>query len=172
MIVAFVAFIFVFLPLWFIPRGVVYFLAAVQAANNCQPLTRKNFYYGMVIAVAMVMFASAHLRAEWPMLFYVLPFLIVVVFTLIAEQVSYRAAELKARSVGHTAQGREWVAIVSASGAILLLAAVLYALVPQASWRQLEWRFGAPAAARGEHDEEGERGAHDRDHVISSRGPR
>ena len=120
--------------------------SVLQAANNSQPLTRKNLYYGMVIAVAAVLFASAHLRAEWPMLFYILPFLIVVVFTLIAEQVSHQAAESRTRSVGRTAQGREWVAIVSASGVILLLAAVLYALVPQASWRELEWRFGAPAA--------------------------
>jgi hypothetical protein len=158
MVVAFAVFILVFLPLWFIPRGVVYFLAAVQAANNSQPLTRKNLYYGIVIAVAMVMFASAHMRAQWPMLFYVLPFLIVVVFTLIAEQVSHQAAESRTSSLGRTAQGREWVAIVSASGAILLLAAMLYALVPQASWRQLEWRFGAPAAGT-DHPGDGESAA-------------
>jgi len=146
LVLAFVALLFVFLPIWFLPRGIVYFIVAIQLASNTQALTRKTLYYGLVIAASIVIFASGHMRATWAMLFYILPFVVAAVFTLVAEQVSRQATEFRARSVGKTAAGREWIAIFSASMAILIVAAFLYAMVPQISWRNAEWSFGLPAA--------------------------
>jgi hypothetical protein len=136
------AFLLLFLPIWRLPQAGVYLLAALQAASNCTAVTRRKLYQGMTVALVLVLYASAHYRANWSMLFYLIPFLVVAVFTLVADQISQHHAALATRQVGHATSGGQWLAIASASGVILLVSLLLYLLTPQPDWGSLNWRYG------------------------------
>jgi hypothetical protein len=135
-------FLLLFMPIWGLPQAGVYLLAALQAASNCTAVTRRKLYQGMTVALVLVLYASAHYRANWSMLFYLIPFLMVAVFTLVADQISQHSATLAARQVSHSATGGQWQAIGSASGMILLVSLLLYLLTPQPDWGSLNWRYG------------------------------
>lgn len=136
------AFLLIFMPVWGLPQAGVYLLAALQAASNCTAVIRRKLYQGMTVALVLVLYASAHYRANWSMLFYLIPFLLVAVFTLVADQISQHSADLAARRVSHTATGGQWLAIVTASGVILLVSLLLYLLTPQPDWGSLNSRYG------------------------------
>lgn len=82
------------------------------------------------------------MRADWTLLFYLLPYTVAVVFTLVSEQVSRRAEDLRAASLGQAMTRGQGAAIAAATGAILLLAASLYLVTPQLTWPALYWRYG------------------------------
>jgi len=131
-----------FFPMWGLPRAGVYLLAVLQAANNCVTTTRRQLHLGLLVSAVMVMFAASHFRADWTLLFYLLPYLVAVVFTLVSEQVSRRAQDLRQASLGQATSGGQGAAIAAATGTILLLTAGLYLLTPQLTWPTLYWRYG------------------------------
>lgn len=136
----------VFIPMWGFPRAGLYVLAVLQAAMNCVTTTRKNLHFGLLVSVVMVLFAATHYRANWTMLFYLVPYVTAVVFTLVAEQISRRAQDLQQASLGPGSGGGQGVAIVSATAIILLGGALLYSITPQVSWPYLAWKYGQPGS--------------------------
>lgn len=141
-VVAAVASLLVFLPLWGLPRGAVYGLAALQAAMNCVTTSRRKLHMGLLVSLVMVMFAASHYRADWTMLFYLVPYLAAAIFTLVAEQVSRRAQDLRGEGLARSAAGGQGAAIAAATGAILLLGGLFYLATPQLTRPYLEWRYG------------------------------
>ena len=134
--------VLVFIPMWGFPRAGLYMLAVLQAAQNCITTTRRHLYFGLLVSAVMVMFAASHYRADWTMLFYLIPYIIAVVFTLVSEQISRRAQSIRQTSLGnpgHTGQG---IAIAAATAIILGLGGILYLATPQVTWPYISWRYG------------------------------
>lgn len=145
--------VIIFIPMWGFPRAGLYMLAMLQVAYNCVTTTRRHLHLGLLISVVMVLFAASHYRADWTMLFYLLPYVTAVVFTLVAEQINRTARELRQQSLGHHVIGAQGAAIGVATLVILALCLTLYALTPQVTWHSLVWRWGQPgdiAAGKGE----------------------
>lgn len=139
--------VLVFLPMWGMPRAALYILAMLQVAYNCVTTTRRHLHLSLLISAVMVLFAASHFRADWTMLFYLVPYLIAVVFTLVAEQINRKAAELRRQSLRQQVIGAQWAAIAAATSVILLLGLALYVLTPQVTWASLTWQWGQPAEA-------------------------
>lgn len=135
----------IFIPMWGFPRAGLYMLAMLMVSYNCVTTTRRHLHLGVLISLIMVMFAATHYRADWTLLFYLVPYVAAVVFTLVAEQVNRKADELREQSLGHQVVGAQGAAIAAATGVILALGLLLYALTPQATWMSMSWRFGQPA---------------------------
>lgn len=132
----------IFIPMWGFPRAGLAMLAMLQAAHNCVTVTRRHLHLGLLVSAAMVMFAASHHRADWTMLFYLLPYVMAVVFTLVAEQINRRSQDLKQQSLGQGVLGGQWAAIAAATAAILLLGGLIYSITPQLTWPYLQWRYG------------------------------
>jgi len=147
-----------FLYMWGMPRAGIYLLVFLQASNNCVTTTRRQLYLGLLAALVMAIFASSHYRADWTMLFYLVPFVIAVVFTLAAEQINRRAEEVRSLSLEQKMLGGQAAAIVSATLSILILGAALYVITPQTSWTYLSSSYGLPAAMGIVHEGEPEQG--------------
>jgi Ca2+/Na+ antiporter len=141
-----------FLYKWGLPRAGIYLLVFLQASNNCVTTTRRQLYLGLLVALVMAIFASSHFRADWTMLFYLVPFVIAVVFTLAAEQINRRAEEIRSLSLEQKMFGGQAAAIASATLSILILGAAFYAITPQTSWTYLSSRYGLPAAIGIAHE--------------------
>ncbi len=62
-----------FIPMWRFPRAGLAMLLMLQAAQNCVTVTRRQLYLGLLVSLVAVMFAASHYRADWTMLFYLLP---------------------------------------------------------------------------------------------------
>lgn len=144
LLIAFVLTLLVFIPKWGFPRAGIYMLAMLQAAQNCVLTTRRQLHLGLLVSAVMVIFAAAHFRADWTMLFYLIPYVIAVVFTLVSEQISRHAQSVRAASLGRTGHAGQGVAIAAATAIILLLGAAFYLATPQVSWPSLAWRYGQP----------------------------
>lgn len=142
LILGFVGLILWFIPMWGFPRAGLYFLAALQAAQNCVLTNRRQLYFGLLVSLVMVMFAATHFRADWTMLFYLMPYVVAVVFTLVAEQVSRRTEDLRQASLGHMVKQGQGTAIAAATAVILLSGGLIYLATPQVTWPYLEWRYG------------------------------
>lgn len=142
MAIAVIVSVVVFLPMWGLPRAGIYILAAFQASYNCVTTTRRHLYVGLLVATTMVIFSASHFRADWTILFYLIPFTIAVVFTLVADQISHRIDDLHDQSLGKQVIGGQGLAIGAASFIILALTAVLYAITPQVTWRTFSWPYG------------------------------
>lgn len=157
LLLAIIASLFVLLPIWGLPRGAVYALAAIQAAYNCILVTRRQLYFGLLVSAVLVMFAASHFRADWTLLFYLVPYVIAVVFTLVAEQINRRVEDLNTHSLGRPLARGQGMAIAAAASVILVLAGALYAATPQFTWRHLNWDYGvlAPAGPGGDAGEAG-----------------
>jgi Ca2+/Na+ antiporter len=137
--------IVVFIPMWGFPRAGLCMLAGLQAAQNCVTTTRRQLHLGLLVSIVMVMFAATHYRADWTMLFYIVPYVVAVVFTLVSEQISSRAADLRSASLGQPTGAGQGLAIAAATGTILALTAVLYLATPQVTWPFLQSRYGQPS---------------------------
>ncbi len=137
----------IFIPMWGFPRAGLYLLAMLMVSYNCVTTTRRHLHLGLFISLIMVMFAATHFRADWTMLFYLVPYVAAVVFTLVAEQINRKADELRQQSLGHQVVGAQGAAIAAATVVILVLGLLLYALTPQATWMSMSWRFGQPAGS-------------------------
>ena len=144
LLIGFALTILVFIPTWGFPRAGVYILGILQAAMNCVTTTRRQLHFGLLVSAVMVMFAAAHFRADWTMLFYLVPYIIAVVFTLVSEQISRRARDIREASLGTPDPAGQGLAIAAATALILTLAGLLYMLTPQPSWPYLFWRWGQP----------------------------
>jgi hypothetical protein len=151
-------FITFFLYVWGLPRAGIYLLAFLQASYNCVLTTRRHLYLGLLVAMVMAIFASSHFRADWTMLFYLVPFVIAVVFTLAAEQINRRAEEVRSLSLEQKMFGGQAAAIASATLSILIVGAAFYAVTPQTSWMILSSSYGLPAAIGMAHEGEPEQG--------------
>jgi hypothetical protein len=147
-------FVTFFLYVWGLPRAGIYLLAFLQASYNCVVTTRRQLYLGLLVAMVMAIFASSHFRADWTMLFYLVPFVIAVVFTLAAEQINRRAEEIRSLSLEQKVFGGQAAAIASATLSILIMGAVFYAITPQTSWMYLSSSYGLPAAIGMAHEGE------------------
>lgn len=137
-------FILVFLPLWGLPRAGLYLLAMLQASYNCVTTSKRQLHLGLLVSLALVLFAASHFRADWTMLFYLAPYLAAAVFTLAGEQIHSRENDLREASLGRLDSKGQVPAILAATVAILVMGGGLYLLTPQVSWPYLEWRFGQP----------------------------
>ncbi len=126
--------ILVFIPMWGFPRAGVAILALLQAAQNCVLLRRRDLYMGLLVSLILVLFATSHYRADWTMLFYLIPYIVAVVFTLVAEQISRRAQDVRRDSLSAGSTGGQWSAILAATTIILSIGALLYAVTPQTTW--------------------------------------
>jgi hypothetical protein len=140
--VALLATVLLFLPMWGLPRGGLYALAAMQASMNCVTVDRRRFMMALMVSAVMVMFATVHWRADWTMMFYLVPYLFAVVFTLVAEQVSRRVREVQADGLGQSMSGGQGASIIAATATLLAVALVLFALTPQVTWVSLKWKYG------------------------------
>lgn len=138
--------VLIFIPMWGFPRAGLAMLAMLQAAQNCVTVNRRTLHMGLLVSAVMVMFAASHYRADWTMLFYLVPYLVAVVFTLVAEQISRRAQELRRESLGEGATSGQGTAIVAATTAILLGGVLLYGITPQVTWPYLFWKHGQPGS--------------------------
>lgn len=142
LLIAFVLTLLVFIPKWGFPRAGIYMLAMLQAAQNCVLTTRRQLHLGLLVSAVMVIFAAAHFRADWTMLFYLIPYVIAVVFTLVSEQISRHALNIRESSLVRTGHAGQGLAIAVATSIILALGAVLYLATPQVTWPSLAWRYG------------------------------
>lgn len=134
--------LFVFIPKWGFPRAGIYMLAVLQAAMNCVTTTRRQLQFGLLVSVVMVIFAASHHRADWTMAFYLIPYVVAVVFTLVSEQISRRAQDMRQASLGDPGHAGQGLAIASATATILALGALLYLATPQLTRPYLAWRYG------------------------------
>lgn len=153
-------FVVIFMPMWGLPRAGLYLLSMLQAAQNCVTTTRRQLHLGLLVSAVMVMFAASHYRADWTMLFYLLPYIVAVVFTLAAEQISRRATQVRENGLidsGRTGQG---IAITAATSIILLLTGLFYVLTPQVTWPSLYSQYGqlSNLGWLGESSEDGQGG--------------
>jgi len=135
----------IFIPVWGFPRAGLYLLAMLMVSYNCITTTRRHLHLGLLISLIMVLYAATHYRADWTMLFYLVPYVAAVVFTLVAEQINRKAGELRQQSLGHQIVGAQGAAIAAATVVILALGLLLYALTPQITWMSMSWRWGQPA---------------------------
>ncbi len=142
LLLAFVLTLLVFIPKWGFPRAGIYMLAALQAAQNCVTTSRRQLHLGLLVSAVMVIFAASHFRADWTMLFYLIPYIVAVVFTLVSEQISRHAMSVRESSLGHTRAAGQGMAITAATAIILGLGGLLYLATPQVTWPYLEWRHG------------------------------
>lgn len=142
LLLAFVLTLLIFIPKWGFPRAGIYMLAALQAAQNCVTTSRRQLHLGLLVSAVMVIFAASHFRADWTMLFYLIPYVVAVVFTLVSEQISRRAMSVRESSLGHTGAGGQGMAIAAATAIILGIGGLLYLATPQVTWPYLEWRYG------------------------------
>lgn len=138
--------VLLFIPMWGFPRAGLYMLAMLQVSYNCVTTTRRHLHMGLLISVVMVLFAASHYRADWTMLFYLLPYVAAVVFTLVAEQINRRTGELRQQSLGRQVVGAQGAAIAAATTVILMLGFLFYALTPQVTWLTLSSSWGQPAS--------------------------
>ena len=129
---------------WGIPRAGIAILAVLQATQNCVMVTRRQLHLGLLVSVVMVMFAATHFRADWTMLFYLVPYVMAVVFTLVSEQISRRAQDMSRASLGTGSRGGQGMAIVAATATILMGGALLYTITPQVTLPYLFWKYGQP----------------------------
>lgn len=136
----------IFIPMWGFPRAGLYILAALQVSYNCMVTTRRHLHLSLLITLVMVLFAASHYRADWTMLFYLVPYVVAVVFTLVAEQINRKTDELRQQSLTREVVGAQGAAIAAATLVVLLLGWLLYALTPQVTWLSLSWIWGQPAA--------------------------
>lgn len=136
----------IFIPMWGFPRAGLYMLAMLQVSYNCVTTTRRHLHLSLLISLVMVMFAASHYRADWTMLFYLVPYVTAVVFTLVAEQINRKAGELRQQSLANQVVGAQGAAIVAATAVILILGLSFYALTPQVNWMSLSWIWGQHAA--------------------------
>jgi hypothetical protein len=136
----------IFIPMWGFPRAGLYMLATMLVSYNCVTTTRRHLHLSLLITLVMVLFATSHYRADWTMLFYLVPYVVAVVFTLVAEQVNRKADELRQQSIRQQMVGAQGVAIAAATAVILLLGSLFYALTPQVNWFSLMWDSGQPTA--------------------------
>ena len=130
----------VFIRLWGFPRAGLALLLVLQAAQNCICVSRRQLYLGLLVSLVAVVFAASHFRADWTMLFYLLPYVVAVVFTLVAEQINQRASEIRRDSHSVGAGGGQSAAIVFATLIILGTGGLLYAVTPQPTWHSLYWK--------------------------------
>ena len=137
-----VASVIVFIPMWGFPRAGLYMLVVLQASLNCVTTTRRQLHFGLLVSAVMVMFAAAHYRADWTMLFYLIPYIIAVVFTMVSEQISRRAQDIRQASLGNATHAGQGLAIAAATSIILGLGGLLYLATPQLTWLGIEWRYG------------------------------
>lgn len=153
-------FFFVFLRMWDMPRAGLYLLAMLQASYNCVTTGRRQLSLGLLVSLALVLFATSHYRADWTMLFYLAPYVVAVVFTLVAEQIHRRGDDLRKLSLGQPGSQGQGAAILAATAAILLVGGGLYLLTPQVSWPYLEWRYGqiSPRNLGGDLEQQGASG--------------
>jgi Ca2+/Na+ antiporter len=155
----------IFVPMWGFPRAGLAILAMLQATQNCVTVNRRSLHLGLLVSIVMVMFAASHHRADWTMLFYLVPYVVAVVFALVAEQISRRAQDLRRESLSHGSSGGQGVAIGAATVAILMGGVILYSITPQVTWPYLYWRYGQPGSigflgnAPGQGQKPGDRGS-------------
>lgn len=148
LVMAGVLFFLILLPVWGMPRGGLYLLCGMQAAQNCISVSRRYFYMGLLVSAVLVLFAAAHYRADWTMLFYLLPYVLAVVLSLVAEQVDRRSRQVQAQALGDGRVAGQGLAAVTASLVILGLAGLFYAITPQVSWADLSWKHGLPGGVQ------------------------
>lgn len=157
-----VLFLIVFLPIWGMPRAVSYLLAMLTIASLGAPMTSARLHMSAVAALALVMFAVSHYRADWTLLFYLTPFTLALVFTLVAQQLSRRAEHARNSSLGRQNAPGLAPAAFSATAMILLLGALLYAVTPQqnllnlsSSWGQARLPQNGQGPASGPQESQG-----------------
>lgn len=135
----------VFLPMWALPRAMSYMLVMLQIAYTCTTTTRKQLYMNLLMSLVLVLYAANHYRADWTMLFYLIPYVICSVFTMVSEQINSQVDVLKAQSLSNAVISGQAVTIAAATLSILLLGVFLYWITPQTFIFPRWFGFGSPA---------------------------
>jgi len=138
-------FFFIFIPMWSFPRAGVYFLGLLLIAYNCTITTSKQLHLAVLMSLVLVIFASSHFRADWSMLFYLIPYVVALVFTLVANQINRKAEDSYINSFNKQLIGAQAYAITAACLIILSIALFLYFITPQVIWSSVSSQWGTPA---------------------------
>lgn len=138
---------FIFIPMWGFPRAGVYLLGLLLVAYNCTITTSKQLHLAVLISLVLVIFASSHYRADWSMLFYLIPYVIALVFTLVAEQINRKVEDTYLNSLNKQLIGAQAYAIAAACLIILFIGLFLYLITPQVIWTSFSSQWGSPASS-------------------------
>ncbi|PPC89397.1 MAG: hypothetical protein CTY34_11585, partial [Methylobacter sp.] len=126
-----ILFLLLFIPLWGFPRAGLYFLAMLQASQNCVTVTRRQLNLGLLVSLTLVIFAAGDFHADWTMLFYLIPYVVAVIFTLVAEQIHVQNHDLQQTRLGRPGKQGQGLAILAATASVLILGFGLYLITPQ-----------------------------------------
>lgn len=126
--------VILFLPLFGMPEAGLYVMAALQVAENCTMTTRQHLFRGLLISAGMVIYATMQFQANWSMFFYLIPYIVAVVFTLVAEQISRRVQTANHLGLATSSRRGQGAAITAATFGILSIGLIIYALTPQVTW--------------------------------------
>lgn len=137
-VLALVIFIGVILPIWGPIRASVYGLALVLGVFSINCINQRRLFFCLTITAVLAITATLHYRADWSMVFFLLPYTIAVIFTLVTQQMQHRFDDANPYA-GKLRQG-QGMAILSAGVAIFALAWLLYLLTPQVSQPNLYWK--------------------------------
>jgi len=142
LVLGIILFLLLFIPLWGFPRAGLYFLAMLQASQNCVTVSRRQLNLGLLVSLTLVIFAAGDFHADWTMLFYLIPYVVAVIFTLVAEQIHVQNNDLQQTRLGRPGKQGQDLAILAATASVLILGFGLYLITPQVDWPYLEWRYG------------------------------
>ena len=150
-----IATVLIIMPIWGFPRAGIYILALLMVAYNCVTTTHKHLNMSLLMTLIMVMFATSHFRADWTMLFYLLPYLMMVVFTLIAAQVHQKAAFVQQVGIQYKAYRGQMFAMMAATLFIFIVGVFLYIITPQFSAQNASWKWGVPSVVKSGNSDSG-----------------
>lgn len=142
LVFGFLLFFFVFMRIWDTSRASLYMLGMLQASYNCVVVAKRQLNLSLLISFVFVIYATSHYRADWTMLFYLIPYLAAVVYTLVTEQIHSRMEYVRLGSLSGAVDPGLWGAISSASLAILLIGVCLYSITPQITLQFGDWLYG------------------------------
>lgn len=118
--------------------AIVMFLISVQAARNLTLVTRRDFYFAVVISVMLVIYGIGITRHSY-YFFYLAAYVFAILFTFMAAHVDERLS--LARGGDHGVLTRQLsvpVSLLGSAAAIVTLAAVIYLFLPQPPSPELE----------------------------------
>lgn len=136
--------VFIFVPMWGFPRAGIYFIGMLQIAYNCTTTTSRHLQLNLLISLVIVIFATSHYRADWSMLFYLIPYIVAVVFTLVAEQLNHKKEDIQLYSLNKQLIGAQSFAIVATCLMIIITGILLYLITPQVIWPSTSSQWGSP----------------------------
>ena len=113
-------------------RAAAFTLGLVQVARGFVMTTRRDLYFAYVIGFVLVFTALSHPRGDWTLALFVVPYVIAMAFTLMAEhadRIGWRGERSRAEPSPGGLLAITGVAAVS--GLVLLVAAIVFFILPR-----------------------------------------